>query len=475
MNRKKMLWFCLVLVAGGVVLLAGCEGGISENIRADEFDPSILSFYVASEAEGGSDENDGTSEDTPLATLANAYAKAQTDPDRKRVVVLSNLSEEGLVTLAPVSFVPERGHDAESIPDLNSRPDNGSVPDADSTPGAGSILIEGRISGLKIERSTGANDSVLQIQDGAKIAFKNIMVEGKSTNRAILVTGSGTEVVLENKAMITGKSASNDGSGIAVREGGKLVMKMGSVVSGCTGGSNMVAVYVVDGGDLEMNGGSRIYGNTALGGVKVKNGTFTMYGGEISGNSATNNGGGVYLDEDGEFTMEGGLINGNKAANSGGGIYLDNGGKFMMKAGVISGNEAVAGKGGGISATGKSTVQMGGGRINGNSSKQDGGGIDVCSTHFIMEGGEISGNIASGNGGGVFLDNQATSKFTMTGGVIYGSKANLENQQSLLANSTTDGLGAALFKSESAIIVNAEDVRGTTEVTIDKRQFQVNN
>jgi parallel beta-helix repeat protein len=39
-----------------------------------------------------------------------------------------------------------------------------------------------------------------------------------------------------------------------------------------------------------------------------------MEGGTISGNTATNNGGGVYLDS-GTFTMDGGIIYGNEVPN----------------------------------------------------------------------------------------------------------------------------------------------------------------
>ena len=55
--------------------------------------------------------------------------------------------------------------------------------------------------------------------------------------------------------------------------------------------------------------------------VKVgEYGEFTMYGGSITGNHATDNGGGVYVD--GALKMYGGAITGNSAAESGGGVYV---------------------------------------------------------------------------------------------------------------------------------------------------------
>ena len=55
--------------------------------------------------------------------------------------------------------------------------------------------------------------------------------------------------------------------------------------------------------------------------VKVgEYGEFTMYGGSITGNHATDNGGGVYAD--GVFKMYGGAITDNSAVDSGGGVYV---------------------------------------------------------------------------------------------------------------------------------------------------------
>ena len=80
-----------------------------------------------------------------------------------------------------------------------------------------------------------------------------------------------------------------------------------------------------------MYGGS-ITGNTAStngGGVNVgTNGSIIMYGGSITQNSATGNGGGVYVGggvnvgTNGSFTMYGGSITQNSATGNGGGVYV---------------------------------------------------------------------------------------------------------------------------------------------------------
>jgi hypothetical protein len=66
-------------------------------------------------------------------------------------------------------------------------------------------------------------------------------------------------------------------------------------------------------------------------------GTFTMSGGTISGNTAASSyygGGGVYAST---FNMSGGSISGNTASGGGGGVYAE---RFTKSGGVIYGSNA---------------------------------------------------------------------------------------------------------------------------------------
>lgn len=83
------------------------------------------------------------------------------------------------------------------------------------------------------------------------------------------------------------------------------------------------------------------------------NSIFTMYGGEISGNTAdapsTSNkgyGGGVYVYDGCSFTMNGGKITSNTAGFYGGGVYLSRKSDFTMNGGSITGNSAQMSGGG---------------------------------------------------------------------------------------------------------------------------------
>lgn len=61
-------------------------------------------------------------------------------------------------------------------------------------------------------------------------------------------------------------------------------------------------------------GGAVVRGKNAGGGVFVR-GTFIMSGGEISGNTASNNGGGVCKGRGGTFNANGGTVSGNSPDN----------------------------------------------------------------------------------------------------------------------------------------------------------------
>ena len=206
------------------------------------------------------------------------------------------------------------------------------------------------------------------------------------------------------------------GSGVNVK--GTFTMYGGSI----SGNTADQGGGVYNRGTFNMNGGT-ITSNIAIngGGVYINKGTFNMYGGTITGNKAeqtngTAYGGGVYINK-GTFTMSGGEITKNTATVGGGGVLNDSG-QFTMSAGTtISENKAY---GGGGVLNDKGTFTMSGGTISRNElvgpdSNLSGGGVFSQGGTFTMSGGTITGNKAREYGGGVFIN---TGTFTMSGGEI---------------------------------------------------------
>ena len=172
-------------------------------------------------------------------------------------------------------------------------------------------------------------------------------------------------------------------------------------------------------GTFNMYGGS-ITGNTANtgAGVSMYNGTFNMYGGNITGNEAKNFtsnsenvgiGGGVYMEQNSTFNMYDGTIS-NNTGEYGGGVNINSKSVFNMRGGTIENNKATGnntafGGGGGVNIAGSTvdTFNMSGGTIRGNTTNTYGGGVYV-GWNFNMTGGEITGNGAAKYGGGVYVE-----------------------------------------------------------------------
>ncbi|MDD4389263.1 MAG: S-layer homology domain-containing protein [Eubacteriales bacterium] len=150
------------------------------------------------------------------------------------------------------------------------------------------------------------------------------------------VSGKTTILDLNGKKIDRGLTAAiSDGNVVNIN--GNLTLKDSSTAivanqGKITGGfsSGPASTYVYNGGCVDVN----------------NHASFTMTGGNITGNKSTNSspgGGGVYVDQYGSFIMTGGSIDNNEALYWGGGIYAN--GSFTMLGGSITGNKS---KNGGV-------------------------------------------------------------------------------------------------------------------------------
>jgi hypothetical protein len=193
---------------------------------------------------------------------------------------------------------------------------------------------------------------------GQTLILRDLILKGHDSNVECLVyvagSYSGTKgTFIMESGKICGNWSGRYGGGVRVEEGGIFTMNGGEISGNLASYGGGVSVYA---GTFTMNGGT-ISGNSSRdgGGVYVdEEGTFEMYDGKISGNIATYSGGGVYLFGyyGPSFTMYGGEISGNNSAgyafnNGGGGVYIDQGseGRFRIVTGTIYGLNAIAGLG----------------------------------------------------------------------------------------------------------------------------------
>jgi hypothetical protein len=166
----------------------------------------------------------------------------------------------------------------------------------------------------------------ITLKENESIAPATLFYEEKIVG--IILTGDSAE-----------RSVSLSEAGSLFTVGNKVTLTLDSNLTLQGEDSNKTSlVRVYGGGALVMNTGSKITGSGSSGVEVEYSGTFTMSGGEISGNGDVNNGGGVYVFYSGTFTMSGGEISGNKASN-GGGVYVSDGSAFTKTGqSVISGD-----------------------------------------------------------------------------------------------------------------------------------------
>ena len=223
-------------------------------------------------------------------------------------------------------------------------------------------------------------------------------------------------------------------------------------------------------GTFNMYGGS-ITGNTANtgAGVSMYNGTFNMYGGSITGNEAKNLttnsdnvgiGGGVYMEQNSTFNMYDGTIS-NNTGEYGGGVNINSKSVFNMRGGTIENNKATGnntafGGGGGVNIAGSTedTFNMSGGTIRGNTTNTYGSGVYV-GWNFNMTGGEITGNGAAKYGGGVYVESAYGNMghFTVSG----SAKVSGNNTSNVyLPDGATMAIGQGGFDNTASIGVTAK-------------------
>ncbi|GBU27051.1 hypothetical protein R84B8_00572 [Treponema sp. R8-4-B8] len=230
------------------------------------------------------------------------------------------------------------------------------------------------------------------------ISPKNLSYSGKTVGITLL--GYGSERILTLNA---------NGWMFFVEAGVTFTLDKNITLVGRSANDSTL-VYIFR-GDFIINEGAKIIGNTIHstffyndcgGGVVIANGTFTMNGGEISGNKAIS------------------------PDSLGGGVFIMNGG-----------------------------ITINGGEISGNVSGASGGGVFVTSGTFTMSGGEIFGNTASDNGGGVSVSESETFIFTKSGsGTITGYASDTVN-----GNVVKDSSGVVLNNKGHAVYIDSSPVK----------------
>ena len=207
------------------------------------------------------------------------------------------------------------------------------------------ILVSGKIWQ---NNADGSNGGGVYIDSDCAFTMEGGSIDGNTVSSSsnygggVFVYGTFT---MENGIITKNSSEQGNGGGVNIGSNGTFTMIDGTISdndAGTTGGGVNLGA---SGATMTLEGGT-ISGNTATvngGGVGVSVGTFTMNGGTIGGaelNTAAF-GGGVYVDGvNSNFIMTGGTISGNTATQKGGGVYVGTG-NFTLGSSIAAASSPV--------------------------------------------------------------------------------------------------------------------------------------
>ena len=215
----------------------------------------------------------------------------------------------------------------------------------------------------------------------------------------------GTGSVTITDSDISGNTASKTGGAMYVNES-TMVMK-DTVISENTAGDDAGGIMLNNCTGAEIGLGTKISENTAGkngGGVNAGGSTLIIKGATVSGNKASEMGGGIYLSGTSSLKMSETTVTGNEARTHGGGVAVNQEAAFSMEISDILNNKAKEWYGGGIFFNGKENgLDLRSGTIKGNYAYLNGGGIYMPenSVEEILDA-VIFKNVADNQGGGLW-------------------------------------------------------------------------
>lgn len=281
--------------------------------------------------------------------------------------------------------------------------------------------------------SNGIKDGVVTTQNGGAIYIGgtgagltttgDVRIEGnKSTTAGGAVYVSNGNVTL-SQSTITSNASANGGAFYVT--GGSITTAGGTVSNNVA--TNEGGVFYVNNGNINL-GAIQITNNSAVNGgaISLHNGAFEIDPMcVVTSNTATGNGGGLYVSNTGKtgttITCQGGSFYNNSATN-GGGIYASGNpsnkeGKItLIFAANVEGN--TASNGGGIYMSDYVNMTFGDGLIKSNEAVQP---IDDTTTYTTANN-KKAGSV-TGVGGGIFMADNSTLTFNSVEMGIYGNSA----------------------------------------------------
>jgi hypothetical protein len=294
----------------------------------------------------------------------------------------------------------------------------------------------------------GGVDSVFEVTNGV-VALRNLNITGGDAGNGggVGALSSNSRVTLDNTDVFGNKA--NNGGGVYISFGSVLTITNDSDIHHNTatahGGGARVWGRLVG-----AETSSDIYDNTAPdgGGAAVPGGVLVLHGSDMNNNhaiGAQGRGGGIYVISGGVVTLTGNayIYSGNTAYD-GAGIHADDARLYMQGHSVVIRQNTATNNGGGVYLTNNSQLYSTGTTIGYGSSGSGneavlGAGIYAVTSTIDFEG-NIYNNLASSRGAGIYA---GASTITLTNASVGGTEANQPNQLG-----TNGYFGAGLYLTD---------------------------
>ncbi len=359
----------------------------------------------------------------------------------------------------------------------------GTIYENTATFGGGVLALDGgnQLSDVTVESNTATDTGggvYIYTSDWKSTSTLDLSAATVSENNAIFGGGIAIEsafVSLDEDSEIVSNSASSQGGGLVIVEGGGLsggsvsenTASYGAGIFVQDGDNQLSEVFVESNSATNTGGGVYVYTskgepaatldlssttisrNAALyaGGVAIESSSITLDGGsQVSSNAANNVGGGVAFLKG--ASMSGGSVSEN-TSDHGGGILVQDGDNQLSEVCVESNSATTTG--GGVyvftlDGEPTATLDVTTSSISGNSALYGGGMAVESSSITLDESSQLNSNTASSEGGGLILFEGST----LSGGTIsentaeYGGGILVQDGDNQLSDVTIEGNSALL-------------------------------
>lgn len=297
------------------------------------------------------------------------------------------------------------------------------------------------ISGNGATIDAGGMDRVLHVAPGATLNLKAAKITGGVAEGTETPANSGGGVLnagslVVDRGVITGNSATRAGGGIEASANSSTTVRSSMLSDNSTG-------------PMPGNGGALHI--TESGTVKVER-SFVI------GNSAAQEGGGLWNDAGSTMTVTGSVLKHNNAdgtkPDDGGGALFNNGGEMVLENSLVAANRAAKGSGSGGGAFNlDGTFTANRSAFVTNQAVRAGGGVEANLGETTLESTTLLGNRTGanpGNGGGLHLTGAGTVKVNR--GAVLGNRA--ANEGGGLWNDA----GGTMTVTRTAIALNSAPV-----------------